>query len=134
MIYKLNNKNIRIPDNEIENLCKVLKVSKEEAVTIWLEDNDYLVNDEQNALDKKAKDSQITQTIHQAKNISRQKSQKERVKKEDIVKKDIISKLSSYLAEFATDINVENDSKIITFIVGNDKFKLDLVRTRAKKE
>ena len=66
MTYTLNGKNIKIPDNELESIQKGLQVTKEEAIQIYLEDNEYLENTEQVALDKKAKDNKITATIHKA--------------------------------------------------------------------
>ena len=57
MTYTLNGKNIKIPDNELESIQKGLQVTKEEAIQIYLEDNEYLENTEQVALDKKAKDN-----------------------------------------------------------------------------
>ena len=66
MTYEFNGKKIRIADSEIENLVKGLNISTEQAIQIWLEDEGYLENEEQNSLDKKAKESKITATVHQA--------------------------------------------------------------------
>ena len=46
MKYTLENgKVVNIPDNEIEYNMKTLELSKEEAIDLWLEDNDYQVNE-----------------------------------------------------------------------------------------
>ena len=55
MIYELNGKKIRIPDCDIDHYQKSMNLSKDEAVQIWLEDEGYLDNEEQNALCQKAK-------------------------------------------------------------------------------
>ena len=62
----LPDKNIKIPDEDIERTMKGLDVSKEEAIEIWLDDEGYLENEEQEQLCKKAKDNRITAAIHQA--------------------------------------------------------------------
>lgn len=47
MRYTLENgKTINIPDKEIENHMKILELSKEEAIQLWLEDNEYEINEE----------------------------------------------------------------------------------------
>ena len=38
MTYNLNGKNIRIPDAEIDKSMKLLGISHDEAVQMWLED------------------------------------------------------------------------------------------------
>ena len=134
MIYELNEKKIRIPDCDIDHYQKSMNLSKDEAVQIWLEDEGYLENEEQNALCQKAKDNRITATIHKARNYEK-KTQKERVKKEDPTKEGIIKALAEYLETLnATDIVIVNSGKLITFKVGTDNFKLDLIRQRPPKE
>ena len=53
MKYKINEKVITIPDAEIQANMKHLELSQEEAIQVWLEDNEYLENEEQNILCKK---------------------------------------------------------------------------------
>ena len=134
MIYKINGKKILIPDCDIDHYQKSMNLSKDEAVQIWLEDEGYLENEEQNALCQKAKDNRITATIHKARNYEK-KTQKERVKKDDPTKEGIIKALAEYLETLnATDIVIVNSGKLITFKVGTDNFKLDLIRQRPPKE
>ena len=45
MTYNLNGKNIRIPDAEIDKSMKLLGISHDEAVQMWLEDEGYLENE-----------------------------------------------------------------------------------------
>ena len=132
MTYDFDGKTIRIPDQDLDRIEKGLKVSKEEAIEIWLEDEGYLDNEEQNALDEKAKASKITQTIHQA----RAETTKKRtvVRKEDTTKEGIIATLAETLKDIAEDVNIVNVGKLITFRLGNETFKLDLIRQRKPKE
>ena len=56
MTYTLSNgKNICIPDSEIEKSMKLLELTRDEAIQLYLEDEGYLENAEQEALCQKAK-------------------------------------------------------------------------------
>lgn len=132
MVYELNEKKIRILDADLERIEKGLGVTRDEAVEIWLEDEGYEINEEQEALDQTAKASRITQTIHGA----RAEGTKKRtpVRKEDKTKEDLISLLAETLRGTAEDVKIENVGKLITFKLGEDSFKLDLIRQRKPKE
>ena len=133
MEYNFNGKNLKIPDVAIDNMMKFLEISKDEAIQVWLEDEGYINNPEQTALCEKAKESGIMRTIHEAKAITPVKTQRERVKKENPTKEKIIAEIAKLLAEFAENVTVVNDSKIIEFSMGDKDFKLDLTQKRKKK-
>lgn len=128
-------KEVNIPDEDIKRIMKGLDISEAEAIDIWLEDEGYLENEEQEALCKKAKDVRITATIHAAKSIQEKKEVKPRERKENPTKEMIIAEVAKSLKGIAAveDIKIENIGKIITFRIGNDEFKLDLVQKRKKK-
>lgn len=125
-------KKVDIPDNELDKLVDQLDISLAEAIDLWLTDNDLEVNEEQEQLDKKAKDSRITTTIHEAK-ADKPKKERKVVRKEDSTKEGIIKTLAEKLEELATDVKIENVGKLITFKLGEDTFKLDLIRQRKPK-
>lgn len=125
-------KKVDIPDNELDKLVDQLDISLAEAIELWLTDNDYEINEEQEQLDKKAKDSRITATIHEAKADTPKKERKV-VRKEDSTKEGIIKALAGKLEELANDVKIENVGKLITFKLGEDTFKLDLIRQRKPK-
>lgn len=133
MTYEFNGKKIRIADGEIENLVKGLNISTEQAIQIWLEDEGYLDNEEQNSLDKKAKENKITATVHQAKSDNR-KERKPRERKPDTEKEKIISNLAKFLENLTENVKITNISKIIEFDIGENHYKLDLVRQRKAKK
>lgn len=134
MMYELSDgKKVRIPDDEIKANMR-LGISEAEAIQLWLEDEGYEVNEEQNALDQKAKDNRITATVHQAKNITKPKSQRERVQKENPTKEKIIAEIAKMLPTLATDVQIVNKTKLITFRIGDDDFKLDLIQSRKPKK
>lgn len=135
MDYVLGNKKIKIPNTDIEKFMSVLGLTKEDAIQLWLDDNDYTKNEEQEALDKKAKDSKITSTIHKASGIDKtiKKTQKERCKKENPTKEKVISETAKLLQSFAENVKIENVTKLITFEMNGEHFEFDLKQKRKKK-
>lgn len=125
-------KKVNVPDEELDKLVDQLDISLSEAIELWLTDNDLETNEEQEELDKKAKASRITATIHDAK-AEKPKKERKVVRKEDATKENIIKALAEKLEELATDVKIENVGKLITFRLGDDTFKLDLIRQRKPK-
>ncbi len=130
--YRLaNGKVINIPNAEINKNMAVCS-SRAEAVELWLFDHDYIENAEADELTAKAKENKI---LHKAKAEYKQKTQRERVVKEDKVKEDIIQAVADMLPKLnAENVVIEKKGKLITFTVGTDKFKFDLIRQRPPKE
>ena len=126
-----NGKTIRIPRNTIDNLMVKLDLTEEDAIQVYLEDEGYEINEEQEELTKKAKENRITATIHKAEGKTREKRKVERRANPD--KEDLIRGLAEYLATVAADVKVENIGKLITFKYNDKAFKLDLIETRIKK-
>lgn len=135
MIYKLNEKKeVRIPDTDIERLVKTMQIDKEDAIQIWLEDEGYLINEEQEELNQKAKENKshkIAKAERKAPIVL--KNKKEKVVKENPTKEMVIAEIAKILPNFATDVNIENKAKIITFHIGDEEYKLDLIQKRKKK-
>lgn len=133
--YKLpDGKVVRIPQDEINRNIAMLKLSKDEAIQLYLEDEGHIKNPEQEALEAKAKENRITATIHQAKADYKPKTQRERVVKEHPVKEEIITTIAQQLEQIgATEIKVENKQKTITFL-GKDgePYAIDLKWERNK--
>ena len=135
MKYNLNGKNINIPDADIERSMKSLELTKEEAIQMWLEDEGYLENEEQEELERKAKENRITATIHKATSKDpRKKTQKERVRKENPTKEMVIREIAGLLPKFAEDIEILNVGKLISFRIGEEKYEIDLKQKRKPKE
>ena len=137
MKYEYNGKTLNIPDDFIQNAMKNLSIDEDEAIQLWLEDNDYEVNEEQMALDAKAKANVKVANIVKARAAepSKKKTQRERVKKEDPTKEGVIAALAMALPELANaeNVTIVNAGKLITFTIGEDTYKLDLVRQRKAK-
>lgn len=123
---------VNVPNKAVANLQAQLKISRSEAVELWLYDEGYIENAEADALTAKAKENKIS---HNAKAEVKQKTQRERVVKEDKVKEAIIQAVADMLPNLqAENVVVEKKGKLITFTVGEDKFKFDLIRQRPPKE
>ena len=133
MKYKINNKEINIPDEEIKNLMETLELTEQEAISTWLDDNDYTINEQVEELTKKAKANGTTK-IGARVNVENKKVVRER--KENPIKAFIIDQLWQKLAEIEHiyDLKVENKEKLITFTYNGNDYKLDLVQKRQKKQ
>lgn len=132
--YDFDGKKIRIPKEEIErNMNIPIVKTEEDAIWIWLEDNGYVDNPEQNELDQKAKDNRITATIHQARAETTQPRKKVE-RKADETKESIIASLAECLAEIVENVQVVNVGKIIEFDLKGEHYKLDLIRQRKPKK
>lgn len=129
MIYNFNNKDIRIPDSEIKNSMKNLDIDFNTAIQLWLEDNEYLENATITELTEKAK---INKIGHDAK-ASKPRKVVERVRKPDVEKENLIKLFANALKSQNIDYKIVNNSKIIEFSINENKYKLDLIKQRAKK-
>lgn len=133
MTTNINGKNIRINEQEVEKIAKGLDITFNEAVQVWLEDEGYLENAEQEQLNTKAKENRITATIHRAKALSPKKTQRERVLKDDPTKENLIKCIKAVLEEKGCEkVEILNKTKLISFNLGGETFKLDLIRQRNK--
>ena len=129
----VNGKKVKIPQDNLDRLMKGLQVDQESAIEIYLEDEGYLENEEQIALDKKAKENRITATIHQAsKGEKRERKKVER--KADETKESLIKALAETLESLVDNVQVVNIGKIIEFDLKGEHYKLDLIRQRKPKE
>lgn len=131
-----NGKVVKASTAFLENMMKNLDIDMDEAVFTWLEDEEYLINEEQAELTKQAKENKSIKIIgaKAEKKIAAKKTQKERVVKENPTKEMIISAIAELLPNFAQNVVVENKGKLITFTVGEDEFKLDLTQKRKPKQ
>lgn len=132
MEIKVNNKVVKIPQKEIDNLMKTLELTEQEAIETWLDDNDYTTNEQVEELTKKAKVNGTTKICARV-NVENKKVERER--KANPTKALIIDQLWQKLAEIEhiSNLKIENKEKLITFSLNGNDYKLDLVQKRAKK-
>lgn len=124
-----NGKKVNIPDAELEKSMKNLDLSKEDAITLWLEDNDYLLTEEYAKELEKTKGYKIQ---HGASSEKRKTVKREQ--KPDEEKEMIIQQLKEFLSNLQMEnVNITNKTKIVEFDYNNAHYKIDLIRQRAKK-
>ena len=118
---------------KVDSIQKQLKISEFEAIEMWLEDNGYLVNEEQNALDMKAKGNKVKLATNTEK--PKAKTQRERTQKEQPEKEFLITNFQELLWALPGVDNIvcENKAKLITFDYKGASYKLDLVQKRKSK-
>ena len=132
MRYRMDNgKAVVIPDKELEKLENSLKLSKQDAIDLWLADNGYEIDEEQQELDEKAS------KVHINKDIDTKKSTKERKKVEKKVsdeKKELFSEILSDLEDvYKGNVSVLNENKLISVRIGDKLFKVDVIECRPAK-
>ena len=135
MIYILSDKKIKIPDEEIKKNMEILDLSEEEAIQLYLEDEGYLENEEQEKLCKLAKENRITATIHNAGDPEKRRKRNPKSTVENASKETIINHLYDFLEQMqgVSNVFIENKAKLITFEYDDKYFKLDLIQKREKK-
>lgn len=134
MTTEVNGKSVHIPDAEIKNSMAMLDLTREEAIQMWLEDNGYAVNETVEILTAKAKENKVSRGAKNEKALAKSSS-KARERKPDLEKEEIIAALSEFLTEKGyTFVEITNKSKIIEFNIGENHYKLDLIRQRAQKK
>ena len=129
-----NGKVVKCSTDWVNKSMKALGTDMEDVLLMWLEDNDYLENEEQEKLNSKAKANKIKITATSEKKVVK-KTPKERVQKENPTKELIIATIAKALESLdIKDLTIENKAKLITFSLNNEDFKVDLVQKRKKKE
>ena len=134
MKYTLSNgKVVNIPDKEIEKSMKALDLTKEDAIQMWLEDNDYEVTDEQEELDNKAKKVKIQ---HGASAVDKtEKEKKPRVVKISDEKQALFGEILSNLQDvYGENVQIVKENKLLTVKIGAKTFKIDLIEQRPPKK
>ena len=127
---------INIDENEIKSLMKIYKISMNEALELYLFDNDYIENDYVNELTAKAKANGNMR-------VQGATARKPRQRKPDEDKRNILAAIEYYLnsEEFAgrsgrnvKDVTRTNIERIIFFSLGDDKYELTLSKKRKPKD
>ena len=133
MRYIFNEKSLNIPDAEIQKSMKLLGLTKEEAIEMWLEDEGYLDNEEQTELEKKAKENKITATIHGASATEKKKQSKPKTVKVSDEKIKLFNEIYSNLENVYDFVEILKENKLIQVKIGEKIFKVDLIEQRPPK-
>lgn len=124
---------IVIPDAEIKQNMTALDVSEAEAVEIWLEDNEYEINEEQVALDEKAKKEKV--------GVEAGKGQRKKIEHRTVKISDekkavfdtILENLDRCELIDRENVSILKENKLIQVKIGEKTFKIDVIEQRPSK-
>lgn len=128
MKYDFNGKMLNIPDKELKNSMEALEISKEEAIQMWLDDNDYTTNETVEELSEKAK-----------KNIKRyeQSDKKRKVstkeRKVDEEKKRFLNGFRIFAEGLGAVVTSTKNEAEFSFTFGENTYTVKLVKHRSPK-
>lgn len=131
-----NGKVVKAMTSYLENMVKNLDIDMDEAVLTWLEDEGYLVNEEQEELCAAAKENKSLAAARKGiRDGAKEKKKVVRTIKENPTKEMIISEIAKCIAALdgATNVVIENKGKLITFDMAGESFKIDLIQKRKPK-
>ena len=134
MKYTLENgKTVNIPDAEIEKNMKILELSKEEAIEMWLEDEGYLDNEEQIELQEKA--SKVRMNLGaSAIDKTEKKEKKPREIKVSDEKQALFAEIVACLGDNSRNFEILKENKLICVKIDDKVFKIDLIEQRKPKK
>lgn len=128
MTYEKNNKTYSIPNDELEKLQAKLKISKAEACDLWLADNGYEENEEQELLNNKAKTTPREKT-----SSAKGKPRKPRTVKISEEKQMLFRYILGGLVNDFANVEVLTENKLISVEIDGKKFKIDITECRKPK-
>lgn len=127
----LNGRVIEISNNAIRNLMDACGCSIEEAVNIWLTDHDFIVNEEQEELDKFAKGAKIADVRDKKRTKTSQKPREIKVSAE---KRELFSEIWSDLEDvYRNSVKVLKENKLLEVKINGKTFKIDIIEQRPSK-
>lgn len=132
-----NGKVVKAMTSYLENMCTRLDIDMDEAVLTWLEDEGYLENEEQEELCAAAKENKSLAAARKGdRDGAKEKKKTVKTVKENPTKEMVIAEIAKCIRAIdgATNIVVENKTKIILFKLEDKEFKIDLIEKRKKKE
>lgn len=131
MRYEFNGKNIVIPDSELNKLMSSLDISQDEAIDLWLCDNGYDEDEEQEELDEKASKVKILKEIDKK---SPKKERKPVVRVVSDEKKALFNEILIDLRNiYGENIEVLTENKLISVKINGKSFKIDIIEQRKPK-
>ena len=128
MKYDFNGKILNIPDAEINKSVKLLGITQEEAVQLWLDDNDYTINETVEELTEKSKKN-IKR--YEQSNKKRKASTKER--KVDEEKKRFLNGFRIFAEGLGAIITSTKNEAEFSFTFGENAYTVKLVKHRPSK-
>lgn len=128
MTYEKNSKTYSIPNEELEKLQAKLKISRTEACDLWLADNGYEENEEQELLNNKAKTAPREKVSGE-----KGKPRKPRTVKISEEKQMLFKYILGGLVNDFANVEVLTENKLISVEIDGKKFKIDITECRKPK-
>lgn len=120
-----------LPTLDIKELMQGCKCTKEEAIDIWLTDHDYIVNEEQEKLNKSAKNARIADVRDKKRTKTSKKERKTSVSAE---KQQLFSEIWSDLEDvYRNSVKVLKENKLLEVKINGKTFKIDVIEQRPSK-
>lgn len=133
MKYKLpSGKTINIKDTVIKQYMISLDLTEEEAIQTYLEDEGEFENEEQNALDEKAK--QLSHPVYDSAEKTTKKKRKKPTIKVSDEKKILFDEILASLPYPSENITVLKENKLIQIKINDKIFKIDVIQQRPPKK
>ena len=120
----------------LKKMMNNLEIDMDEAVMTWLEDEEYLINDDQEDLCTAAKQNKVLANVRKGdRDTAKEKKKTIRTVKVNPVKEEIIAKIAEMLDQLngVENIVIENKGKIVTFDCNGESYKVDLIQKRKNK-
>jgi len=131
MKYKLpSGKTVNIKDAIIKQYMSSLDLTEDEAIQTYLEDEGELENEEQIALDEKAK--QLSHAVYDVEKAEKKKRKKPTIKVSD-EKKILFDDILASLPYPSENITVLKENKLIQIKINGKIFKIDVIQQRPPK-
>ena len=128
MKYEFNGKNLNIPDQELENSMKCLKISKEEAIQLWLDDNDFTINETVEELSEKAK-----KNIKRYEQSDKKRKAPTKERKIDTEKKKFLEGFRIFVEGCGGCLTNKKNEVEFSFTYGENAYTVKLVKHRPEK-
>lgn len=133
MKYKLpSGKTINIKDSVIKQYMISLDLTEEEAIQTYLEDEGEFENEEQIALDEKAK--QLSHPVYDSAEKTAKKKRKKPTIKVSDEKKILFDDILANLPYPSENITVLKENKLIQIKINDKIFKIDVIQQRPPKK
>ena len=121
-------KTVEIADDWIAKTKRALRLSDREVIDLWLCDNGYRTNEEQEQLNQKAAAGDAGLRVQS-------KERKKPERKPDEVKRDMIQSLYEHVSRYAgvQSPHITNIERTIAFAIGEEQFEITLTKKRKPK-
>ena len=128
MKYDFNGKILNIPDAEINKSVKLLGITQEEAVQLWLDDNDYTINETVEELTEKSK-----KNIKRYEQSDKKRKASTKERKVDEEKKRFLNGFRIFAEGLGAVVTSTKNEAEFSFTFGENAYTVKLVKHRPSK-